>query len=308
MDAVKEKAHTDRQAHIQLINRRLDAVAAMLNDDSYQPCEGLFKVGVDLGTADIQTIVLDADDNPIACYMDWADVVRDGVVVDYFGAAQIVREQLRRASERLEITIEKAATSFPPGTEPQISANVVEAAGIEVCDLIDEPSSVARLLELQQGAVVDVGGGTTGTAIIKGGQVVASEDDPTGGRHITLSLAGHFKVPYEEAEEIKLNHPGRDVLSLVAPVILRMADLVKEHIAGHSPREIYLTGGCCALPNFAPIFTAELTGVDIIMPSQPLHLTPLAIAAAYGRTAYGKASFEKTSFEKTSTMHSGQYR
>ncbi|MFA7552828.1 MAG: ethanolamine utilization protein EutJ [Spongiibacteraceae bacterium] len=277
-----KKALAVSQTQIEFVNERLNEIAGMLNDDHYQPHTGAFKVGVDLGTADIQTIVLDADDRPLACYMDWADVVRDGVVVDYFGAASIVREQLRRANERLGITIEKAATSFPPGTDPRTSVNVVEAAGIEVCDVIDEPSSVARLLQLQQGAVVDIGGGTTGTAIIEQGEVIKSTDDPTGGRHITLTLAGHFKLPYEEAETIKRNQPDSQAIGLVAPVIVKMADLVKAHIAGHSPEAIYLTGGCCALPSFAKVFAAEFAGVDIILPAQPLHLTPLAIAAASG--------------------------
>lgn len=279
-----KKAHTVSQTQIQSVNELLNDVADMLNDDHHQPYSGLFKVGVDLGTANIQTIVLDANNRPLACYMDWADVVRDGVVVDYFGAARIVREQLRRANERLGITIEKAATSFPPGTDSRISVNVVEAAGIEVSDVIDEPSSVARLLQLDQGAVVDIGGGTTGTAIIEQGEVIQSADDPTGGRHVTLALAGHFKVTYEEAEKIKLNQPDRETLSLVAPVIVKMADLVKAHIAGHSPKAIYLTGGCCALPSFDKVFAAEFTGIDIVLPAQPLHLTPLAIAAASGTT------------------------
>lgn len=277
-----KKAPALNQTQIQSVNELLNEIAAILNDDQHQPYSGPFKVGVDLGTSNIQTIVLDANDRPLACYMDWADVVRDGVVVDYFGAASIVREQLRRANERLGIIIKKAATSFPPGTDSRISVNVVEAAGIEVSEVIDEPSSVARLLQLSEGAVVDIGGGTTGTAIIEHGEVIQSTDDPTGGRHITLALAGHFKLPYEEAETIKRNQPDSQTVGLVAPVIVKMADLVKAHITGHSPKAIYLSGGSCALPSFAKVFAAEFIGIDIILPTQPLHLTPLAIAAASG--------------------------
>jgi ethanolamine utilization protein EutJ len=270
--------------HLDAVNAVLKATAKLLNVDAPHAYHGDFKVGVDLGTADIQTIVLDSANKPLACYMDWADVVRDGVVVDYHGACRIVKDQLRRASERLGITIEQATTSFPPGTDPRISINVVESAGIEVADVIDEPSSVARLLQLQQAAVVDIGGGTTGTAIIEGGKVIKSADDPTGGRHITLTLAGHFGLPYEEAELLKRNRPGAEVLGLVAPVIAKMADLVKQHIAGYSPPAIYLTGGCCALPGFVDVFAAEFSGVDVILPAHPLHLTPLAIAANFAFT------------------------
>lgn len=261
------------------VNQLLSAAKAMVNDDTVQPYSGPFKVGVDLGTADIQTVVLDPYNRPLACYLDWADVVRDGVVVNYHGACRIVREQLRRASDRLGINIEQACTSFPPGTDPRISINVVESAGIKVSNVIDEPSSVTALLHLQDAAVVDIGGGTTGTAIIEQGKVVKSVDDPTGGHHITLTLAGHHSLEYEEAELLKREDDSGAALTVVRPVIAKMADLVKAHIAEYSPPAIYLTGGCCALHGFTTAFAAEFTDIEVIAPSQPLYLTPLAIAA-----------------------------
>ena len=268
--------------NIATVNGLLRATAAIVNEDSAAPFNGPFKVGVDLGTADIQTVVLDSSNRPLACYLQWSDVVRDGVVVDYHGACTIVRQQLQRASERLGITIERATTSYPPGTDPRISINVVESCGVEVADVIDEPGSVANLLQLQDAAVVDIGGGTTGTAIIEHGKVIKSVDDPTGGHHITLVLAGHYGVSYEKAEQIKRRDDSGEVLSVVQPVIARMADLVKEHIAAHKPPAIYLTGGCCTLHGFADVFAADFPDIDIVVPARPLHLTPLAIAAFSG--------------------------
>lgn len=270
-------------AGIAQVNELLATASNIVNDDSVVPFSGRFKVGIDLGTADIQTAVLDENNLPLACYLDWSNVVQDGVVVDYHGACLIVREQLRRASERLGISIDQASTSYPPGTDPRISINVVESAGIEVTSVIDEPSSVASLLHLRNAAVVDIGGGTTGTAIIENGTVVKSMDDPTGGHHLTLTLAGHHKIPYEEAEKLKRSDNSGAVLSVVKPVIVKMADLVREHIAEHAPPAIYLTGGCCALHGFADVFAAEFSEIDVIFPEQPLYLTPLAIAA-FGAT------------------------
>jgi ethanolamine utilization protein EutJ len=65
---------------------------------------------------------------------------------------------------------------------------------------------------------------------------------------------------------------------LVAPVIAKMADIVRSHIAGHKVPAIYLTGGSCALPGFLDVFAAEFPGIDVILPEHPLYLTPLAIA------------------------------
>ena len=36
-----------------------------------------------------------------------------------------------------------------------------------------------------------IGGGTTGTAIVKNGEIIASRDDATGGRHLDVSF-NHF--------------------------------------------------------------------------------------------------------------------
>ena len=48
------------------------------------------KTGLDLGTAYIVLVVLDEDNNPVACEKRAADVLRAGVVVDYTGACRIV--------------------------------------------------------------------------------------------------------------------------------------------------------------------------------------------------------------------------
>ncbi|MBL1273857.1 MAG: ethanolamine utilization protein EutJ [Oceanospirillales bacterium] len=260
------------------VNKLLKKTAGLINKDTVRPFQGEFRVGVDLGTADIQTIVLDGAGNPLAGFMDWANVVRDGVVVDFFGASQIVREQVRRAGAKLGIHIEQVTTSFPPGTDSRISTNVIEAAGLEVAGVIDEPSSVAKLLQLDHAAVVDIGGGTTGTAIVEQGEVVCSMDDATGGRHISLALAGHFGMPYEEAEEMKRTSKDLALCRLATPVIAKMADIVHGHIADYKVPAIYLTGGSCALPGFLEVFAAEFPGVDVVLPSHPLYLTPLAIA------------------------------
>ncbi len=265
---------------LESVNRDLRTAAAMLNQS--EPLEntpGQWQVGVDLGTADIQTIAVDGDGHPIAALLDWADVVRDGVVVDYAGACAIVRRQLQAMSQCLGVEITEVLTSFPPGTDSRVSTNVVEAAGVEIKGVIDEPSSVAALLQIRDGAVVDIGGGTTGTAIVSNGQIIASMDDATGGRHISLALAGHLKMSLEEAEQHKRTSGDLSIIDIVRPVIQKMADVVRGHIADYQVPTIYLSGGSCCLPGFRDVFAAEFKDRDIVLPEQPLYLTPLAIAS-----------------------------
>ena len=47
-------------------------------------------VGVDLGTAYIVLVVVDSSGKPIATELQYAEVVRDGLVVDYSKACSIV--------------------------------------------------------------------------------------------------------------------------------------------------------------------------------------------------------------------------
>jgi ethanolamine utilization protein EutJ len=259
-------------------NRRLELAAQLLNNADPAPGPGPFHMGIDLGTADIVVMVLNAAGEPAACFLEWAEVVRDGVVVDFAGAVDIVQRLVGQAQEKLGVEFTGAATSFPPGTDPRLSTYILERVGLEVTAVQDEPTCVAHLLELDRAAVVDVGGGTTGTAVVHKGKVVFSGDQPTGGRHISLVIAGHFGISFQEAEECKRRHDQYDILGLARPTLQRMCDIVAGHIQGHRIDRIVLTGGTCCLPGVDAVFAEELH-LPIQLPSQPLLLTPLAIAS-----------------------------
>ena len=214
----------------------------------------------------------------MAAFLEWAEVVRDGVVVDFIGAADIVRRLVKKAEKRLGRELTQAATSFPPGTDQRLSTNILERAGLEVVAVADEPTCVARLLHLDRAAVVDIGGGTTGTAVVVKGAVVFSDDEPSGGRHIGLSIAGHYDIRFEEAEKRKREAERYGILDIARPTLQRISDIVGRHIEGHPVERIILSGGTCCLPGIEGIFTEEL-GLPIELPCQPLLLTPLAIAS-----------------------------
>ena len=166
---------------------RLQKAAALCNQTP-AASESPLWLGVDLGTCDVVSMVVDSEGQPVAVCLDWADVVRDGIVWDFFGAVTIVRRHLDTLEQQLGCRFSHAATSFPPGTDPRISINVLESAGLEVSHVLDEPTAVADLLQLDNAGVVDIGGGTTGIAIVKRGEVTYSADEATGGHHISLTL------------------------------------------------------------------------------------------------------------------------
>ncbi|MBI9084391.1 MAG: ethanolamine utilization protein EutJ [Desulfobacterales bacterium] len=258
--------------------RRLDIAAELLDKTDRCIVEGPLHAGIDLGTADVVLMVLNANGEPVAAFLEWAEVVRDGIVVDFIGAVDIVCRLLEKAANRLNREISQAATSFPPGTDHRLSTNILERAGLDVVAVRDEPCCVAQLLQLDKAAVVDIGGGTTGTAVVQNGNIVFSDDEPSGGRHIGLSIAGHFDISFEEAEKRKRQPERYGILDLARPTLQRISDIVARHIKGHAVEKIILTGGTCCLPGIEDVFMHEL-GLPVQLPNQPLLLTPLAIAS-----------------------------
>ncbi|ECH7813032.1 molecular chaperone [Salmonella enterica subsp. enterica serovar Rubislaw] len=144
---------------------RLQKAAALCNQTPAASDTPLW-LGVDLGTCDVVSMVVDGNAQPVAVCLDWADVVRDGIVWDFFGAVTLVRRHLDTLEQQLGCRFTHAATSFPPGTDPRISINVLESAGLEVSHVLDEPTAVADLLALDNAGVVDIGGGTTDCSML----------------------------------------------------------------------------------------------------------------------------------------------
>lgn len=262
-------------------NKYIQRFDELLKKDESIPCEGCMKTGVDLGTANIVITVLDEEDNPVAGATFGASVVKDGLVVDYVGAVGIVKRLKRHIEEKLGRELLFTATAVPPGTvggNRDVIANVCESAGMEVVNVLDEPSAAASVLGILEGAVVDVGGGTTGISILSDGKVVYTADEPTGGTHMSLVLAGHYGIPFEKAERIKKD-PGRcgEIVTIVKPVIEKMAHIVKHHIRGYDIKNIYVVGGACSFDEFGPIFE-KILDVETSKPFSPLLVTPLGIA------------------------------
>lgn len=238
-------------------------------------------VGVDLGTAYIVIVVLDKDKNPVACEMQFAQVVRDGLVVDFIGATNIVRKLKKQIEDKLGVELTKAAIAVPPGTgERDIATHkyVVEGSGMEVTSVLDEPTAANAVLQVENGVVVDVGGGTTGLSIFKDGKVIYTADEATGGTQLSLVIAGAYRIPFEEAEDRKKDKKNyQDIFPLVTPVIQKVAKIVKDHIKDFDVDAIYLVGGTCCLKDFEKIIQKE-TGITTLKPSNPFLVTPLGIA------------------------------
>lgn len=249
------------------------------------------KVGVDLGTAYLVLAVLDQKNRPLAGEYRFAQVVRDGLVVDFIGAVDILREMKLNVEKRIGCELTHAASAFPPGVpraEVRATANVVEAAGLTCTDLIDEPSAANNVLKQKNTAIIDVGGGTTGIAVIRAGQVIYTADEPTGGTHFTLVIAGALDISFEEAEELKKKASEQSRLfPMVRPVMEKVGSIISRHVAGKAVDNLTLVGGTACFPGMAGVIQ-EYTGLPVRVPSRPMFVTPLGIACHDGfKEIYG---------------------
>jgi ethanolamine utilization protein EutJ len=232
---------------VERAQRFLDAAALRLRDPL--PFEGPLRFGIDLGTATIVVTAVDAEAQPV--YWDFvrAQVVRDGVVVDFQGAVEAVRRLKASAEAALGTTIDAAATAHPPAvpaSDCRACGFVLQQAGIDCRSLVDEVSAANAVLGVRDGAVVDVGGGSTGVGVFRAGALARLSDLAGGGHHLDLILAGALRLSVEAAEVHKRERGG-EILQVLRPGVERMAESVRRQCGGTDPGTVHLAGGALTL-------------------------------------------------------------
>ena len=246
------------------------------------------KVGLDLGTASVLLVVLGENDRPLAAARRFAQVVKDGLVVDFGEARAIVSELKSDLEKALGLELYETAIAVPPGTSERDTAThgyVASGAGLEVTSVLGEPEAANLVLNIKNGAIVDIGGGTTGVALLKDGKLIHTFDEATGGTHLSLVLAGHNRISFEEAEKFKLD-PKNDkkILPLVAPVLQKIGTIIRTGLKDYQVDEIHLVGGTAATCGIEKIIAME-TQKPVFVSQRPILVTPAGIALGAKRTA-----------------------
>jgi ethanolamine utilization protein EutJ len=240
---------------------------------------GPLRTGVDLGTASCVLVVLDGAGEPV-----WVDsrpsaALRDGVVVDFAAATLVVRLLRDEAAQALDAELDTAAAGFPPCIpEPDARACrfVCEAAGFDKMTLVDEVTAAQQTLGVRDGVIVDVGGGSAGVGVFRGGELIGLDDRPGGGRHLDLVLAGALGIEPEEAEARKREQP-RACLPHIVPWIERVAESVRLMTAGAEDLPLHLAGGALMIPGADEIIGSYLGRPTVSYP-HALLITPVGIA------------------------------
>ncbi|PVZ10849.1 ethanolamine utilization protein EutJ [Actinomycetospora cinnamomea] len=237
------------------------------------------RVGVDLGTASCVLVVLD-DERPVWVESAGSGALQDGVVVDFARAAATVRELRERAVDALGIELTSAATAYPPcipAADARACTYVCETAGFRDVALVDEVTAAQRTLEITDGVVIDVGGGSTGVGVFRDGRLERLDDRPGGGHHLDLVVAGALGVDVSEAEQFKRERPG-EALPILTPGLHRIAESIRAMTRGtDADLPLHLAGGALMLPRAGDVLAQYLQRTVVTHP-HALLITPLGIA------------------------------
>jgi cell division protein FtsA len=164
--------------------------------------------------------------------------------------------------------------AFAPLVHLGALQSVASQLDLELLEVVAEPYAVARVLGSEQvrqaGALfIDIGGGTTDVALVRGGGIEGTRMFALGGRAFTKSIADRLELPFPRAEALKVDYArglpvdGRDdVAAIVAEDIGVWAagvELVLEELAGGDllPGRIYLCGGGARLPETKTVLEQE---------------------------------------------------
>ena len=235
--------------------------------------------GVDLGTATIVITAIDQRGLPIYWDSLPCEAIRDGVIVNFGDAVAAVRKLRAAASQALGTEILSAATAFPPGVpsaEAKACHYVLENAEITCRALVDEVSAAQALLKIHSGAIVDVGGGSTGIGIVNDGMIVALDDEPGGGHHLDLILAGALGIPSKKRNAASAN-VSEDYSIILRPGIERIGSSILRQIARRPVSALHLVGGAVRLANAAAIIS-RFTGIPTTAYPHSELVTPFGIA------------------------------
>jgi cell division protein FtsA len=151
--------------------------------------------------------------------------------------------------------------AFAPMVHLGALQSVATALGLDLLGVIAEPYAVATCLDPGElgdaGAVfIDIGGGTTDVALVRGGGIAGTKMLALGGRAFTKGLAERLGISFGEAEAAKLAI-GTDERAGVSEALLEDAriwrsgvELMIGDLAGGEllPGRVLLCGGGADLP------------------------------------------------------------
>jgi len=108
-----------------------------------------------------------------------------------------------------------------------------ENAGLKVKNIMLQPYASGKAVltekETAEGVcLIDIGGGTTDVAVFKDGALYSTFVVPVGGNHITNDLSLVLNLSFDEAEKLKIEYGGCDLLKVNRDEMINVSSKGKE--------------------------------------------------------------------------------
>jgi len=158
--------------------------------------------------------------------------------------------------------------AFAPMVHLGALQSVADALKLQLLGVIAEPYAVATCLDPGEpgdaGAVfIDIGGGTTDVALVRGGGISGTKMLALGGRAFTKGLGERLGLAFADAEALKLDQGERadvaDALLEDARIWRDGVELMIGDLAGGEllPGRVLLCGGGADLPQIAEVLAED---------------------------------------------------
>jgi len=164
-------------------------------------------------------------------------------------------------------------TAYAPSVHVGAIQSIADGLGLDLLSIATEPYAVARCFGNDESGdissiFIDVGGGTTDIAVVRSGGLEGTKMFALGGRVFTKRIGSEMKLPFREAEQLKLAYSNEtiskaehsQIVSTIAndtEVWLSGVELALEEFCNSErfqdnrllPNRIYLCGGGSLLPD-----------------------------------------------------------
>ena len=196
--------------------------------------------------------------------------------------------------------------------------DTVEDLGIEVTNIMASPlaGSLAILNKTQKIAgcvLANIGSETVSIVVFENNIPISLEVFPIGGTDITNDIALGFKIPIEEAENLKINdgqennYPKKSLEEIILARLSDIFDLIESHLkkigrSGLLPAGIILTGGTSGVETIEDLARATLKlpskigSMNFITTLKNCQIKDSSWSVAYGLAIWGLSNGEEIPF------------
>ena len=76
---------------------------------------------------------------------------------------------------------------------------------------------------------------------------------------MTMTVAGHYRIPYEEAEVLKTTpEKEKEIFPVIKATVEKMASITEKFLKGYEIPAVYVVGGSASFQEFTSVFEKKL--------------------------------------------------